>query len=303
MKRPISVTVFGILNIVFGGLSVLGALINWVVMYRDGAEDNPVFAMIEASAFYSTWMKLALILGVIASMVVIASGIGLLQMRQWARIAAVGYSLYSIFMLLAGSVMGWYFVYSPLLDSASKGVSMGGLIGGLIGGCFGLIYPVALLYFMTRPGLVAAFEGISGPEPALSTPTPLASAAASTPPAFDGSNPYAAPATPVQTRPDAPPDTGDEVLATVIPFRNKPALISYYLGLFSLSSLIPVLGLIGVGMAIAAFVLGIKGRRLVKSHPEAKGTAHAWVGILCGALWGVLGILMQALSIVALVAR
>ncbi len=117
------------------------------------------------------------------------------------------------------------------------------------------------------------------------------------------SSPDMPPTTPLRTRPEAPPAASDELLATVVPYRNKPALISYYLGLFSLSSLIPILGLVGVGMAIAAFVLGIKGRRLAKDHPEAKGIAHAWVGILGGALWGILGILMHALIIAALVAR
>lgn len=304
MKRPASVTVFGILNILFGGLSILGALFSLVVIFTNGGKDNPVFALMETSAFYSTWMRLSVILSVIASVVVMASGVGLLNMRRWARTAAVGYSLYTIVMVLLGGIMGWFYVYSPLLDEigavrdgAEKGVLMGGLVGGLLGGCFGLIYPVALLYFMTRPGLVAAFEDTSVPEPTVPRPT------METPAPLDGLNPYAPPATSLQTKSEASRDTGDEVLATVIPFRNKPALIAYYLGLFSLFSLVPILGVVGVGMAIAALILGIKGRRLAREQPEAKGTAHAWVGILGGALWGVLGMLMQILFIGSMVAR
>ncbi len=90
------------------------------------------------------------------------------------------------------------------------------------------------------------------------------------------------------------------MLATIVPYRNMPALLSYYLGVFSLSALIPILGVVGVGMAIVAFVLGLKGRRLAKDHPETKGIAHAWVGILCGALWGVLGTLMQTTMLVVM---
>jgi len=116
----------------------------------------------------------------------------------------------------------------------------------------------------------------------------------------DTSNPYASPTTPLRTEPEWAPDTANEVLATVIPYRNKPALVSYYLGLFSLFALVPFLGVIGVGMAIAAFVLGLKGRRLVKEHPDAKGTVHAWVGILGGAFWGVLGILVQGMTVIAI---
>ena len=51
--------------------------------------------------------------------------------------------------------------------------------------------------------------------------------------------------------------TGDEAIATVIPYRNKEALISYYLGLFSLIAWVPLLGVVGIGMAIAALILGV----------------------------------------------
>ena len=35
---------------------------------------------------------------------------------------------------------------------------MGAAIGGVMGGCFGLVYPILLLVFMTRPQVVAAFK-------------------------------------------------------------------------------------------------------------------------------------------------
>ena len=68
----------------------------------------------------------------------------------------------------------------------------------------------------------------------------------------------------------------DDAAATIIPYRNMPALVGYYLGVFSLSACIPILGIVGVGMGIAALVLGIKGLRNVKANPAAKGTARRW---------------------------
>lgn len=65
---------------------------------------------------------------------------------------------------------------------------------------------------------------------------------------------------------------------TVIPYTNPQALIAYYLGVFSL---IPCLGL---ALGPAAVVLGILGLRYVKANPTAKGTAHAWIGVIGGAL-------------------
>ena len=68
----------------------------------------------------------------------------------------------------------------------------------------------------------------------------------------------------------------------IIPFRNPPALIAYYLGIFAL---IPFLGLF---LAIPAFILGIIGLRLRGREPHRHGSVHAWIGIVAGALFTLL---------------
>jgi hypothetical protein len=71
----------------------------------------------------------------------------------------------------------------------------------------------------------------------------------------------------------------------VIPYKNPPALIAYYLGLFSLA---PVIGLF---LAIPALVLGIIGLKKRRENPAIKGSVHAWIGIGCGSvmtlIWGL----------------
>lgn len=76
--------------------------------------------------------------------------------------------------------------------------------------------------------------------------------------------------------------TGEEAVATVVPYRNPSALIAYYLGVFSL---VPCFGLL---LAPFAFVLGILGLRYRSRNPQAHGLAHAWIGIIIGGL-SVLG--------------
>lgn len=56
---------------------------------------------------------------------------------------------------------------------------------------------------------------------------------------------------------------------------NPDALWAYYLGIASL-----LCGITG----IPAIVMGIRGLRYAKLHPEARGEVHAWVGIIGGAL-------------------
>lgn len=82
----------------------------------------------------------------------------------------------------------------------------------------------------------------------------------------------------------------------VIPYKNGPALLSYYLAVFSL---IPCFGVL---TGIPAFFLGLKGLKKVKAEPWVRGTAHAWIGVIGGgglALLNLLGIIGLIISIVA----
>ena len=69
--------------------------------------------------------------------------------------------------------------------------------------------------------------------------------------------------------PTAPAPPSDPI-ASIVPYKNPPALISYYLGLFSI---FPVLGLF---LGVAALVLGIKGAKNVREHPGSEGKSPCW---------------------------
>jgi len=96
--------------------------------------------------------------------------------------------------------------------------------------------------------------------------------------------------------PQAPPGavaTSEDPLGGLIPVKNGPALGAYYLGVFS------VIPLLGIPMGITALVLGIKGLRRAREHPEVKGKVHAWVGIIAGGLFSALYFILIVLIIVA----
>jgi len=85
--------------------------------------------------------------------------------------------------------------------------------------------------------------------------------------------------------PHAESSTTGDGTGGLIPYKNMPALVSYYLGVFSL---VPCLGFF---LGVAAVILGIIGLRKRAENPIIKGAAHAWVGIILGGLfalvWGV----------------
>jgi hypothetical protein len=88
----------------------------------------------------------------------------------------------------------------------------------------------------------------------------------------------------------------DNPMSAVVPYKNPKALIAYYLAIFSL---IPCLGL---PLGIAAFILGIAGLKVLKTHPNAHGKVHAWIGIILGGLCGVanlVGIVLMAFGAAA----
>lgn len=116
-----------------------------------------------------------------------------------------------------------------------------------------------------------------------------------------------APPVPAPTSPSAigaPPPIADpferptpmvgDATGGIIPYKNTSALLSYYIGLFSL---LPLFGYI---MGPAAVVLGVKGLRHYRAHPETKGKVHAWGGILCGGFWTLVHLLLTGLFLAAI---
>ena len=85
--------------------------------------------------------------------------------------------------------------------------------------------------------------------------------------------------------PPAPaPASAEGGVSTVIPYKNVPALIAYYFGVFCI--ICPPL------LCFPAIILGVIGLRRVKENPEVKGTAHAWIGVLSGSFFLLLSIVI-----------
>ena len=167
MQRPTSVTVFGILNLVFGAMGLCGVLWSLAMLYGPIAEqvakDNPVLREMQANRAFSVYSYVATALGFVFTLVLLAAGVGLLRMRPWGRTASIVYGVYGIFSASAGTLFTFLFVLEPMLEknqelpAAERAGVIGGVVGGVFGACFGLVYPVLLLVFMFRGNVVAAF--------------------------------------------------------------------------------------------------------------------------------------------------
>jgi len=163
MQRPASVTVFGILNIVFSVFGIIGMLFSLLLFLPQAPENNPVVKLLHDSPAYAAWLKFSLVPGAVMCVVLLAAGIGLLKLKPWARKASIGYAIYAMIMVVVSTVVNYFLMMRPLLEQAQQksgpeaAGAIGGAIGGTIGGCFGLVYPVLLLIFMMRANVKSAF--------------------------------------------------------------------------------------------------------------------------------------------------
>ena len=89
-----------------------------------------------------------------------------------------------------------------------------------------------------------------------------------------------------QPEPKAP-----STLDHIVPAKNPPALIGYYLAVFSL---IPCLALI---LGPAAVYFGSKGRKAARETPSLPGRTHAMFAIAFGALMTLVNIAAVGLLI------
>lgn len=141
---PVSVRVFGILNLVFGSCGLLAIPFSLISIFS--AAHTPLIAL--GGPVYHGWAVFSTVLGAFGTALMIASGIGLCLYREWARKLAVGYAWFSIVFGAIG-ILVHAVTLVPHMQEGDFAL-LGGVIGGLVGGVIGLIYPVLLIVFLRK---------------------------------------------------------------------------------------------------------------------------------------------------------
>lgn len=170
MQRPNSVTIFGILNIVFG-LGGVGGLLSTLRLFsaNSSASVRSVTEIVLKDPAYATWLKMSMAPGFVASLVLIVAGVGLLKVREWGRKLSIGYSIYGIVSCIIGIAVNFHYLVRPMLHETTQklgpesAVMIGAIIGAVVGSIFGLVYPIVLLAFMTRPWMKTFFRPAAPP--------------------------------------------------------------------------------------------------------------------------------------------
>ena len=117
-ERPTSVTVFAIINLVLGGLGVIGLifwLINKLGLLPKSPQENPVLELMENSPGFQLFSDISTGLGLVVTILIISASIAMFSLKPWARTVTIGWGLYSILMTIVGVAVSYLVIYGPLL--------------------------------------------------------------------------------------------------------------------------------------------------------------------------------------------
>jgi hypothetical protein len=171
-ERPVTITIFGILNIGFGllglGWVLLSKLLEGFDFSRGGASLSAYFSTMAAiwdainkDPAFALWNQISFPLDIVAGVALTAAGLGLLLLKNWSRLVSNGWAVYtiiSVFVNLAVLFVALYRVLAGALHTSSTGDVVLVLMLAAIGAALTLAYPILLLYFMARPNVVQAFQ-------------------------------------------------------------------------------------------------------------------------------------------------
>ena len=287
MPRPVSVIVIGTLNLVFGAFSLVGTTIGLIVQLGLTNAPQPQF-----SDGYQLYQWIVIPIGVVAILAQVASGVGLLLLRQWGRKLALGFALYNLIATTVNIIAMAYFradvlgeLEANMPDPQMEKVFVYAMVAMMI--AMTLVwygYSILTWYYLTRLGVVAAFRGEAPTLRDFGEMGPSAAAVqAELTAATPSDNPFDAPV--------AWNTSGGHVAPGETP-ANEMGSTALYLGI---GSLIPCLA---IGLGPAAVVVGRRALAAAKLTTHRQGETQAMLGIILGGGCFLLNIGFLLLSLV-----
>jgi hypothetical protein len=290
MPRPVSVIIFGTLNLVFGAFSLIGVAIQLIVQLGFANAMQPQF-----SGGYELYQRIMTPFAVAAVFAQIASGLGLLLLKEWGRKLALVFAVYTFVATTINLVIMFVFradfmkqFTANMPNAQAEQIFMFAFLAMML--LMTLIwysYPTLMWYFMTRPHVVAAFRGEAPPLVDYGDMgTSALAVQAALPASAPSDNPFDAPvAWHTAGSRGAPGETPT----------NEAASTALYLGI---GSLIPCLA---VGLGPAAFVVGRRALAAAKLNPHRAGETQAFLGMILGGGCFLLNLGFLLLSLVFMV--
>ena len=190
-KRPLAVVVIAVLQIVFGVVGLCGSATE-----LSGAEEQissisavsaPGEAKVTQQDVLKYWRETlpgeraveqaSAVLGLVLSLLMIASAVGLLRLRTWGLLLALGYAALNLLATAAEAVYN-FAVRAPALAEFTRQLAATGgrdaqmapqllqvsFLAVFVVSALTAVYPLVVLLVLCRPAVRAAFGGEAIPE-------------------------------------------------------------------------------------------------------------------------------------------
>lgn len=185
--RPTSVTAISVIAIILGSLAILSMLC--VIPQYFGLKIMPNSAIdgIRNDPLLFAISLVMMVMGLAFGILILVCGINALSLRPWARVWFVRYAVVYFFYLIISLIFNTV-VIRPRVEQAMQSALPANSplntpqfqtamqVSRYTGVCFGilfLLWPAAILYYMTRPHVKEAFaRGMSGLGDSPSLPPP-----------------------------------------------------------------------------------------------------------------------------------
>lgn len=151
-------TVLGAVMLAFGALGMLTVPMAVAARFLGTHGSSRVDHLLWTGRL-GVWTMSSIGLRTLLTLLLAASGLGVLGRRRWAIKTAIVYGIGAIALSIAVQLFNIVFFYPRLFELlqtgnvAERGGAIGGLFGGIIGGLFGMILPIAILIVVTRPAI------------------------------------------------------------------------------------------------------------------------------------------------------
>ncbi len=152
--------IFGILSIGLGLLTLASPLLGLMAKALNTTKTpNPVLEAMNADPDYAKFTQFSMGIGVVFGVALLTFGIGILLLKNWARLGLIIYAA----VAMVYSPISSYIAYPMMKSAFSRIPNMpAGMVSGMVIGslAFGLLlgvgYPALLLFFMTRQNVIDA---------------------------------------------------------------------------------------------------------------------------------------------------
>lgn len=150
-KPPGVIKVFGILNIVFGGMGLLCSPLSLIALVVPMSSKQ----QFGYTPFMVHWLIVSVIIGMMGAVVMLASGIGLCKMKEWGRKLAIYYAIFGCIMPIISTIVT---LSHPIMTGGPNPEfqKMAQMVGVLAGIVIGWTYNGLLIYFLTKPSVKEA---------------------------------------------------------------------------------------------------------------------------------------------------